>query len=182
MDSDQQIKNEIIETIQSNQISNQVEIWKPVVKNGKIIPGYEISNFGRCKNKTGKLMKPINEIYEEKGNRQSISVVIPNDLFEDYNYFPSGPNTCKMRISVHRMVMETFKPIEEYPPYPMTKEEWSTTPESAKRILRDSCVVDHIDDNPFNNHVDNLRWLSSKDNSNFRKKNKSESTKKEEVC
>ena len=49
-----------------------------------------------------------------------------------------------IRKKVHRMVMETFGPdIPKDMPNP---------------------VIDHIDDNITNNHIDNLRWLSAEDN------------------
>ena len=49
---------------------------------------------------------------------------------------------------VHRLVMEMFGPE---PPANMTVP-----------------VVDHIDEDKTNNHIDNLRWLSNKDNINHK--------------
>lgn len=48
---------------------------------------------------------------------------------------------CGKKYSVHRLVAETFIPNPNFFP-----------------------VVDHIDDNPFNNNVDNLQWVTTKIN------------------
>lgn len=149
------------------------EIWKPAIKNNKILPGYEVSNLGKIRNKKGIILKCQDEVPSGKGSfkgaRQAISISVPYDLFK-YNYKRKSPNcnTCKITISVHRLIIETFKPIDEYPPIP--KEDWTLTPESAKKIIRDSCVVDHIDNNPLNNNVDNLRWVTLIENQTYIKK------------
>ena len=66
--------------------------------------------------------------------------------------------------------MEVWKPIDDYPPIP--KEDWDRCPESAKQFMRDTAIIDHIDSDTRNNHVDNLRWSTPKDNQFSRKKYK----------
>lgn len=151
----------------------QQEEWKPLIKKEKIIPNYWVSNFGRIKTiRSGKekFLKLKNEIYEEKGNRQAVTISFPKDLFPEYNYYLHSKNRVTVRISVHRAVMETFKPIDDNPPIP--KVDWDITPESAKHLIRKTCIVDHVDDNPFNNHVDNLRWVDPEQNNPHFKKQK----------
>ena len=64
--------------------------------------------------------------------------------------------------------METWRPIDEYPPE-MVAECWEETPEPAKEWIRRTAYVDHIDDDPANNNVDNLRWVMPIENQSFRK-------------
>jgi hypothetical protein len=94
---------------------------------------------------------------------------IPGDLFKDYDYAEAntGCSTCKLSVNAHRLVMETFKPIDKYPPIP--KKDWKRTPASAKQFIRDTAFVDHIDSNRTNNHISNLRWVTPKENEFNRK-------------
>ena len=52
------------------------------------------------------------------------------------------------------------------------KDEWDTLSDKVKSYIECGMVVDHWDDNPLNNHIDNLRWCTSLENSNHRKKKK----------
>ena len=53
-------------------------------------------------------------------------------------------NGYRTKKSVHRLIIQTFKPIEDDYKY----------------------VVDHIDNNRFNNNINNLRWVTAKVNQN----------------
>lgn len=99
------------------------EIWKDI----KGFVGYQVSNLGRVKsfrqNKNGRILK---------GSINSdgyIKVVLLSE---------SGKKT----FSIHRLVMETFCPVEN---------------------MKD-LTVDHINSNKLENTLDNLQWLSRQDN------------------
>ena len=43
---------------------------------------------------------------------------------------------------------------------------------NAIEFMRDTAIIDHIDNNPRNNHVSNLQWVTPKENEFNRKKQK----------
>ena len=100
-----------------------------------------------------------------------IGARIPTGFFEDYEYSSSActnKGTSSINIKIHRAVMEVWKPIDQFPPIPM--KDWNNTPEAAKQFIRESAIIDHIDGNTENNHADNLRWCTPKENHKDRKK------------
>ncbi len=152
----------------SNEFPIEEEIWKPAIKFGVVIPNYFISNLGRLKDATGKFVRTDEQHFKIGGpGPKSIAVIkIPKNLFKHRQ--DKGIGFVRIRITVHRLVIETFKPIDENPPIP--KDDWDKLPESAKAIIRSCCLVDHIDNNPFNNRIDNLRWCTPLENNSVNKK------------
>lgn len=106
------------------------EIWKDI-KNYEGM--YQISNYGRVKSfrvdKTGRLMS----IHNVKG----------------YCSIGFTVNKIKKDFYIHRLVLETFQPIDNM-------------------NLFD---VNHKDEDKTNNKLDNLEWLSHKDNINYGNRN-----------
>lgn len=102
----------------------------------------------------------------------SFKVGLTPDFFDDFVYKSTdgkGSSNSSVRISTHRAVMETWKPIDEYPPDQL-KDDWDKAPESFKQWVRDTAFIDHIDDDPTNNYLDNLRWVTPLQNHYRRKK------------
>ena len=69
-------------------------------------------------------------------------------------------------VQSHRALMETFKPFEENLPEELV-DIWDSIPQIAKKYIKFSMQVDHIDpDNskPTFHHLDNLQWLSGYEN------------------
>ena len=56
---------------------------------------------------------------------------------------------------VHELVMEAFRPMDEYPPDRL-KDCWDDIPEDAKTWIKETVYINHIDHDPSNNRVDNL--------------------------
>jgi hypothetical protein len=152
----------------SNEFPIEEEIWKPAIKFGVVIPNYFISNLGRLKDATGKFVRTDEQQFKIGGPGPKIvaRIKIPKNLFKHRQ--DKGTGFIRIRIAVHRLVIETFKPLDEYPPIP--KHEWNTLPQSAKQIISNCCIVDHIDNNPFNNRIDNLRWCTPLENNPANKK------------
>jgi len=160
-------------------ITNLNSDFKPVVRYGKVIPNYYCNQNGDVYStigKSGRFLKPKVKwsarltMDERRLRCHSYTLSIPKDLFDDYNHRARGKgHSPAMSIDRHRIVMETWRPIDEYPPDQVAKC-WNEIPEDAKEWVRKTAYVDHIDDNPANNHVDNLRWVRSIDNQSHRKK------------
>ena len=74
-------------------------------------------------------------------------------------------------ISAHKLVIDTWKPLYDNPPESIVWEEWEIIRDlpSVYDHVSKTVWIDHIDDNPTNNHVDNLRRVTSWDNNNTRK-------------
>ena len=74
-------------------------------------------------------------------------------------------------ISAHKMVIDTWAPLYDNPPEGIIWEEWEIVRDlpSVYNLISKSVVIDHIDDDPTNNHLDNLRRVSQWDNQASRK-------------
>lgn len=106
--------------------TGRFEEWKKYPKNEK----YEVSKSGKVRLTEGhKLVGAVNT---------HGYVIVTYQHYNEYEYY-----------RVHRMVMETFNPIEN----------------------SDNYVVDHIDGNKLNNDFSNLRWVLQRQNTQFRDEN-----------
>ena len=152
--------------------------FKPLVRYQKVIPNYFVSEDGRAWNsKTDKFLKPsVSEATRADGTKKPAKyrwdVNFKKGLFPDYvhRHKKNMPkDILSMTIGCHRAVAETWMPVDDFPPATVAPF-WNDLPEPVKQWIRDTAVVDHIDDNPANNHVDNLRWVTPKENEYNRKK------------
>ena len=172
------------------------EEFRPIKKYGIEVPNYFVSRDGRVLSTRTSKPKILNPTYETIKEGYIVPHVIGlrvnrrenPELFKEYDYNTSqqnlhnDPNSkyykkltknldlTTIQLRYHRAVMEVWKPIDDYPPIP--KEDWDNTPESAKQFMRESAIIDHIDSDTRNNHVDNLQWTTPKDNNPSRKKYK----------
>ena len=173
------------------------EEFRPITKYGIEVPNYFVSKDGRILSTKTSKWKILNPKYQtiESGGYITPHVVGLRvnrsknpELFKEYNYNTSqqkvatdptsryykkctkDPDKTTIQVKYHRAVMEAWKPIDENPPIP--KEDWDKCPESAKQFIRDAAIIDHIDSDTMNNHVDNLQWTTPKDNEPNRKKYK----------
>lgn len=103
---------------------------------------YEISNFGRGRKKDWTVIWTRNRIHNYKG------YILRQYDRRGYKMFDITKNHKRFNLYVHRMVALAF--IDN----PLNKEE-----------------VNHIDANKNNNCVDNLEWVTKKENMNHAKKN-----------
>lgn len=111
------------------------EIWKDIPEH----PHYQVSNLGNVK-RVAYERKSKNG-YGECVVKYTEKVLKPQN-FGGHNNRYYAVRLDKKTVCIHRLVAEIFIPNPENKP-----------------------CVDHIDNNPHNNSVDNLRWLSYKENS-----------------
>lgn len=150
------------------------EEFKPVVfKNGYVSDTYAISQYGKPKIiKTDRLMK-VSDGYGIKGKKSypGFSMRIPiEDYKEQTGIDMSGRQQSiqangkfVMSGTCHQFVMNTWKPFHENL-LPGLEEWWDKFPADLKFLIRDAVIIDHIDDNGWNNHIDNLQYTTHRDN------------------
>ena len=79
--------------------------------------------------------------------------------------------TWKRQIKGHKIVMDTWAPLYDNPPKGIVWEEWEIVRDlpTVYDHISKTVVIDHIDDDPQNNHIDNLRRVTQWDNNHTRK-------------
>lgn len=99
---------------------------------------YQVSNNGRIKSLSRKIVR-------KNGQIAIVKEKILKSKKDRYGYFfiVLSNNNIRKTILVHRLVAAAFIPNPENKP-----------------------CIDHIDGNRTNNHADNLRWVTAKENSN----------------
>tara|TARA_Y100000114_G_scaffold65094_1_gene59659 strand:- start:193 stop:810 length:618 start_codon:yes stop_codon:yes gene_type:complete len=97
----------------------------------------------------------------------------------NYQNFYEGTFMKCLKMPVHQAVLTTFKPYRPYLEQMLldgipekVKEDALSWPgiKNLINLCMANCMIDHIDDNPRNNHIDNLRYSNLKDNAVHRKK------------
>ena len=163
-----------------------IEEIRPAIIDDMEIPGYFVSNFGkiystliqkpiRINNKFCGAETVIGTVRKEKklsvhknpdGSIADVYVNLycPKGIF-DYDYvITHSKNSQSRKIYVHQLVMNAFRPIKEYPP-DRIKDCWKDTPKEVKRWIAETAIINHIDHNPANNRLDNLEYVTPRENS-----------------
>ena len=123
------------------------ENYKPVIRYGFQEEPYVISKSCEVINtKTGRILKQ--SLHGNKNN---------------YNNTYWACSINGKTVATHRLGMETWKPIDEYPPEQL-KDDWDKAPESFKQWVRDTAWVDHLGDKETENHVDKMEWVTPRGN------------------
>ena len=125
-----------------------------------------------------KLLKGVVAKEWRKKNKKVITHVkllmsTPKDYWKDGSGLTGNRHhtTTRRNIKLHKMVIDTWKPLYDNPPEGIEWEEWEIARDlpSIFNHVSKTVVIDHIDDDPTNNHLDNLRRVTSWDNNSARK-------------
>ena len=139
-------------------VSRCGKVWS--MSRNKLIEGHKIQSY----NKNSKVTTAIN-----------YTIMLPLD---ESNWWGDGSSSLhhngyhwKRHIKSHKMIMDTWAPLYDNPPEGIVWEEWEKVRDlpTVYNHISKTVVIDHIDDDPTNNHIDNLRRVTSWDNNHTRK-------------
>jgi hypothetical protein len=83
----------------------------------------------------------------------------------------NGRNHFQRHIAAHKMIIDTWAPLWDNPPKGTLWEQWVIVREldTIYDYFTKSGAIDHIDNDPTNNHLDNLQRVNDWDNNPDRK-------------
>lgn len=111
-------------------------------------PNYIVTNFGRVFNRiTDRPIKPY-----------ICGKSVKNYHCVNYYQIVIYNHGKRLRFKLHRLVATYFIPCTGF------------NPDGTK--IKGKIEINHIDENPFNNHVDNLEWCDHYYNNKMKSKNK----------
>ena len=156
---------------------------KPAICHGKVYDKWYVSKCGKVWSlHFNRILKgSISYNYDKNGRGRhvvfvSMKISTPIGFWEDSSsglYQRSKNYSCESRpIKLHKLVMDTWKPLYDTPPKGTIWEDWKIARDlpTIYDTISKSLAIDHIDDDPTNNHVDNLERVTQWDNNPHIKK------------
>jgi hypothetical protein len=132
------------------------EIWEDI----KDYPNYQVSNFGNVRSKNWEIETNI------RNNKKVIrkgKILKPIKYKTNYCAIDLSKNKKIKRVLIHILVASTF----------LNKKNFKSMPDENRDLIDlNTLEVNHKDENPFNNNVNNLEWCTSKYNCNYGNRNK----------
>ena len=134
------------------------------------LPNYFASQCGKTYNtKTKRILEGFNG-FRNKGDKKpkckEVSVSTEGKPFWDigWKHKPKreGASTIEFKMKQHDMVLNAWNPLHEV----LEK----LTKEQLIQLLLENRVIDHLNDDPTDNNLDNLKYSTSFRNSNYNKK------------
>jgi hypothetical protein len=136
-------------------VSRCGKVW--TLHHNRLLSGAKVFNF----RKGGKYLSAMN-----------LTIRTPIGFWGDGSGNHCGlVNKEDRKIRFHKVVMDTWAPLYDNPPEGIVWEEWEIVRDlpTVYNYISKTVVIDHINDDPTNNHLDNLRRTTSWDNNSARK-------------
>ena len=161
------------QSLESQTVKNSCPEWKeqelrPVVYQGHIVPDYGIGKDGIVISyKRTQEGKPLTwSAVGSVGNKYpAVKLAIPiENVYFQYtgtNEYRASTQTVGRKVKVHILVADSWlddscpKDLEPY---------WNMFSDELKAVLRPYFHIDHIDDNKYNAHISNLKFVSPREN------------------
>lgn len=156
------------------------EILRSVIIDGIQIKEYSVSNTGNVYSHIKSTRRPggsngfeatydptyVKKLKPKKqGNGYlSVDISFQNGILPDSYYSKVRSSKQTKTCRIHQLVMDAFKPFDEYLPEIIVKNDYKNTPESIKIILRQLFVVDHKNHDKTDNNIDNLERVTQREN------------------
>ena len=154
-----------------------IEMRHPICY-GKEYDRWLVSKCGKVWNvKKNKLMKGGRSYYHGK-NGKRLEGIKHNIIVNEADWWGDGSGTLhhggyiwERNIRAHKMIIDTLAPLYYNPTEGVVWEEWNIVRDlpTVYDHISKPVVIAHIDDDPTNNHIDNLRRVTSWDNQATRK-------------
>ena len=153
---------------------------KPAICFGKVYDKWLVSRCGKVWSPHYNRIIRGSKFYEyKKNNVKKLKGIMHQMQVEEEDFWGDGSglerdgydDRWRRIIKQHKIVMDTWAPLYDNPPKGISWEFWEIGrkyPDNLK-FYSESIVIDHIDDNPANNHLDNLRRVTTWDNQASRK-------------
>jgi hypothetical protein len=145
------------------------EVWKPIIMPNYNASEYQISQYGNVMGKRGHKLKWTSGGRGGLRGYPSLHLSLKDSNYTS-NYAPSQEHvsaTAKkipQYVTVHTLVAQMFLPK----PVPLCFSQlWPTLNKKQRNWIQQSYVVDHIDNDTMNPYVDNLRWVTVRQNNKW---------------
>ncbi len=151
---------------------------KTAICYGKIYDRWLVSECGKVwSKKYNKLLEGHQSYYHNKNSKKlkdisyDVSVDEADWWGDGSGILNSSGCSWRRKIRAHKMIIDTWAPLYDNPPEGIVWEEWKIVRDLSTvfGFISKSVVIDHIDDDSTNNHIDNLRRVTQWDNNSTRK-------------
>ena len=166
-------------------IDGQDMDMKPAICFGKVYDKWLVSKCGKVWSiDKNKLLLGSKVTHRGRSKLKKIAFVLHTIWLHEEDWWGDGSglkhfdkrlnnpsNRWRRNMPEHKMVIDTWAPLYDNPPEGIVWEEWEIVRDLSTVYdhISKSIWVDHIDDNPTNNNLDNLRRVTTWDNQATRK-------------